>query len=138
MIYSIGYQNGLTLEDLDKVMQAKEIDCLLDVRTTPYGRLYHFNRKALEKRYPQNYLYKGDELGGLKPIAPEYLKWLEQIETRAPGNYLLFCYEEEPRLCHRHYVLALHLLTRGIEVIHLDRHLNETRAGQIEPQLPLL
>ncbi len=155
MIYTIGYQ-GLPFDRFKEILVEKDINIIVDVRSKPYGRAFQYNRKALEfmtKDTPATllYWYKGDVLGGFNPIKPEALKWLESIgvpngKEFGPGfkvpdvpiNYLILCYEANPRECHRHYELAKHLMSKGIAVVHLDKAGSETRAADLEPQPTLL
>lgn len=154
MIYTIGYQ-GLPLDRFKEILVEKDINIIVDVRSKPYGRAYQYNRKALEFMVKDSlilYWYKGDVLGGFAPIKPAALSWLEGIgrpdngAVFGPGfkvphveiNYLLLCYEANPRECHRHYELAKHLMSKRITVIHLDKNGDETRAIDLEPQPTLL
>lgn len=152
MIYTIGYQ-GLQLPQFKRILEEKKIDILVDVRSKPNGRAFQYNRKALEAWLPtlsKLYWYKGDVLGGFKPIEPDALQWLEGLNhnmgiktnTADTGpirfNYLLLCFEANPRECHRHYILARHLTSKGIEVIHLDKEMRETPASTLFSQPSLL
>lgn len=152
MIYSIGYQ-GLPLDQFKRILEEKQIDILVDVRSKPNGRAFQYNRKALEELLPamkKLYWYKGDVLGGFKPIEPDALTWLEGLNhnmgikasTADTGpirfNYLLLCFEDNPLECHRHYILARHLVSKGIEVIHLDKAMRETPASSLFSQPSLL
>jgi len=155
MIYSIGYQ-GLQFPRFKEILVEKDISILVDVRSKPYGRAFQYNRKALEFMTKATaptllYWYKGDVLGGFNPVKPEALKWLEGLGApngkefgpafKVPDvniNYLMLCFEADPRQCHRHYILAKHLMSKGINVIHLDKNGDETRAIDLDPQPTLL
>ena len=125
----------------------------VDLPGKPNGRAFQYNRKALEAWLPtlsKLYWYKGDVLGGFKPIEPDALQWLEGLNhtmgiktnTADTGpirfNYLVMCFEANPRECHRHYILARHLVSKGIEVIHLDKEMRETPASALSSQPSLL
>jgi uncharacterized protein (DUF488 family) len=146
MIYTIGYQ-GLPVERFRQIIEEKNIDIVIDVRSKPSGRAYQYNRKALEKMFldiaPKMYWYKGDILGGFAPIHESAIEWLTgcdhnmgiKWEGTDTGdirfNYLILCYEANPCECHRHYELGKRLLKRGIDIIHLYQG-REIKASELE------
>ena len=118
------------------------VDMLVDVRSKPRSRFYpHFNRKSLEDRLAAvevAYLYLGTYLGGhpdddsfyendrvvyerlVEP--PEFNRDLTRVvELCKHHNLVLMCAEEDPVTCHRHPLLALELIERGVQVLHLRR-----------------
>ena len=146
MIYTIGYQ-GLPLDSFKRILREADINILIDVRSKPYGRAFQYNRNALEpllKEMGILYWYKGDVLGGFSEIKPEALAWLEGCGTpngadfgpdfkvpAVPINYLLLCFEANPRECHRHYALGRHLIGQGIDVVHLLKDGRKVAAGDL-------
>ena len=78
MIYTVGYQ-GMQFPTFETILDELAIDILIDVRSKPHGRAYQYNRLALEKRLKEMkrlYWYKGDVLGGFKPVEPAALERL--------------------------------------------------------------
>jgi hypothetical protein len=126
MIYTVGYQN-ITIEQLEKIVEDKNIGLLTDVRSIPYSRIpekYEFNKNRLAARFSDKYTWMGDRCGGKKGKAkPECIKKLIYLTT-PPGerNLLLLCMEQHPCDCHRYYDIAKRLLNHGIEVRHLMMH----------------
>jgi uncharacterized protein (DUF488 family) len=116
MILTVGYQ-GLSLEDLRATVEARGIDRIIDVRSVPFSRKPGFNKEDLRAAFGRKYLWKGDVLGGRGAIREEALDWL----ARQEDALLLMCMEADPCDCHRFYELALRLLDRGVECVHLRR-----------------
>jgi uncharacterized protein (DUF488 family) len=118
MIFSIGYSKW-TVEQLLKVVAEKQIDLLVDLRSTPFGRFNPpFNRPNLERVLKGRYVWKGDILGGkYGPVKDEGIAWLvEQSEK----NLIIMCVEMDPRQCHRLTdVSARLMLEHGIDVVHI-------------------
>lgn len=127
MIYSIGYQK-LTMEDLQRIVRDKEVNFLVDCRSTPYGRRVEFNRKRLEAAFGMAYLFRGDVLGGFSPINEAAIRWLAESGSTV---HLLLCMEEDPKTCHRHYEIARRLHQYGITVTHLFRG-REIKSTELE------
>ena len=117
-IYTIGYQ-GMTLERLIEIMDEKNINRLLDVRSKPYSRRVQFNGRQLEKRLGERYLWKGNILGGLSgPVPEEGIQFL--LAQRDGETTLLLCMEKSPLACHRFYDISRRLYQEaGIDAIHL-------------------
>lgn len=117
MIYTIGYQN-LTLEQLRHLMDEKDINLLVDVRSKPYSRKAEFNQNNLKKHLDEKYLWLGHTCGGLtgKPV-PE--KCLKEIISQAGKNILIMCMENYPCDCHRFLDIATRLHKKGIETLHI-------------------
>lgn len=129
MIYSIGYA-GLTPAEL--LATAKQLDAtVIDVRFVPKSRMKGFGRLQIMALLGDRYLWKGDVLGGIhgenKGPTSAGLKWLTDnawamtTEVTSRPNALLMCLEESPGECHRHSLIAVPLLKRGIDVLHIFR-----------------
>ena len=122
MIYSIGYEKT-TIEELTKIMEERNIQVLIDVRSRPYSRRsdkYEFNKNRLSARFGKRYEWHGEDLGGLHGPATkegiQFLKW----ENEGPRDVLiLMCLENNPRDCHRYQDIGVRLIKAGIDMIHL-------------------
>ncbi len=116
-IYTIGYR-GMTLERLIEIMDEKNINRLLDVRSKPYSRQVQFNGRELAKHLGERYLWKGDILGGLSgPIPEEGIAFL--VTIRQTETVLIMCMEHDPVSCHRLYDIGRRLYAACADAIHL-------------------
>ena len=161
-VFTIGHSNQPAAEFLG-LLKAQDVELVVDVRSKPYSRFRHFNREALEDRLVGlgiRYLYRGEELGGHPPqdefynehgrVAYERLATLRKfrraigktVEESERHTLALMCTEEDPEKCHRHPLLAVALLERGLRVLHLRRNGSVQDAGEMieqsSPQLPLV
>lgn len=117
MIYTVGYA-ALTPESLGDVMASLDIHLLVDCRSVPNSRRPGFSRSVLKGRHNRHYEWAGDRLGGRgNGPTPEGLEWLTSLDN----NAMLLCLETAPGECHRHHTIAVPLLTRGIDCLHVYR-----------------
>ena len=160
-VYTIGHSNQ-SADEFDALLEKQSIEQVVDVRSTPRARFGQFNRKALTKRLAGlgiGYLYLGEELGGYpEPDAlyhgghvvyervtalPAFRRGIRRVAQRCEQQRMvLMCAQENPRVCHRHPLLASALLERGIHVLHLrgDGSVQDaaTMSEHTNLQLPLL
>ena len=160
-VFTIGHSNQPAAEFVALLMK-HNIERVVDVRSKPYSRFHHFNREALTKRLGDlgiDYVHVGDHLGGHPESDEFYVNGrvvYERIATtrgfrrdinRVAGEseqhcLVLMCTEEDPAKCHRHPLLALAMLERGLQVLHLRRDGSaqdaRTMADQINPQMSLV
>lgn len=116
MIYSIGYDGGLTPQILARLLDQLGAG-LVDVRSKPASRYAGFHGTTLAKQFGPRYLHAPD-LGGMTTIEPRALDALQT--TGSNGHILLMCKEHAPGDCHRHSKIAVPLLaTFGVEVFHV-------------------
>jgi uncharacterized protein (DUF488 family) len=120
MIYSIGYQNLKNAGDLIGILQKKDINTLVDVRSKPFSRKSGFNKKVLSKQLKRNdiqYIWLGETLGGFGRIEEGGIESMAffQIGQRV----CLMCMEADPEQCHRKYEIAKRLKQYKIEVEHI-------------------
>ncbi len=119
MIYSIGYhKKSLTI--IDRLMRAKNISILIDVRSRPYSKFNQdFNQDCLQRELTDRYSWQGDKLGGFQSnrISDEDLNRLIQLAHRC--NIMLMCMESNPRQCHRYHKIAKNLLPKNIDMTHI-------------------
>ena len=161
-VFTIGHSNQPAAEFLG-LLKAQDVELVVDVRSKPYSRFRHFNREALEDRLDGMrilYSHRGKELGGHPPqdkfynehgrVAYERLATLRTfrraiskiVEESELYALALMCTEEDPEKCHRHPLLAVALLERGLRVLHLRRKGSVQDASEMieqsSLQLPLV
>ena len=143
-IYSIGY-GSRTLSELLTLIKARDIQYLLDVRSTPYSRhTPEFNRDSIDsisQKYGIKYLFIGDQLGG-KPRAdncydeigrvdymklsnePYFKDGIDRLKVAISKNInvALMCSERHPEQCHRSKLIGYALEKAGITVLHIDEN----------------
>lgn len=130
-IYTIGHSN-LTFENFCSVLKYWNINCLIDVRSTPYTSYTpHFNKEMLSAHLKKNgiiYLHFGDEFGARpqnkemyneKKIVDfkkmtkrlEFQKGVERLENGLGKNYkmILMCSCQNPMNCHRFIMISKYL-----------------------------
>lgn len=139
-VYTIGHSNH-ALEVFLLLLEANEIELLVDVRSQPYSRYAsHFNGPELKASIAGSgigYLFLGREIGG-RPEGDEYydeqgyvlydrlaasqlfLAGISRLEdeTRRRRTAVM-CGEEDPSDCHRRLLIGRVLGKRGVEVIHI-------------------
>ena len=147
-IFTIGH-SSLGIIEFIQLLLANQIEFLVDVRSTPYSKLYpHFNRNPLEVSLMKNsikYLFLGDSLGGrsnnvndfskgrimYKKIAEkeEYMSSINTIiQNSSKYRIVLMCSEKEPLECHRTLLISRSIETLMVKILHIQRD------GQIESQ----
>ena len=86
MIYSIGHANR-DFADFIKLLQNYEIEYLIDVRSSPYSRMFPiYNREAFSNLLKQKgftYVYLGDLLGGLPKDPSCYIEYTDKKNEEA-------------------------------------------------------
>ena len=159
-VFTVGHSNH-SASNFVALLVKHDIERVVDVRSRPTSRFHHFKREPLTEYLHGvgiDYLYLGDQLGGHPDSADFYVDGRVAYERMAAlqgfrrgigrvadeseqCRLVLMCAEEDPAKCHRHPLLALALLERGAQVLHLrrDGSVQDARAmaNQIDPQLPL-
>jgi len=123
MIYTVGYQN-ITIEQLEQIMEEKDIGLLIDVRSIPYSRnpgKREFNKNRLRDVLGDlKYVWWGDICGGKRgPVIPTCIESLKLYAMPGEENILLLCLEGDPRECHRYYDISIRLLEHDIDAVHI-------------------
>ncbi len=139
--YSIGHSNH-SVEQFISLLTSKGINCLVDVRSTPYSqRLAQFNREAITSDLAKAtilYQYKGDSLGGrytnpallTEDGQVDYGKVMQEnsfqkgidelIQLASSGKKIAFmCAEKDPFDCHRFALVSRALALKGQHVCHI-------------------
>lgn len=159
--YSIGHSNA-NIEVFIDLLQKREIDLLVDVRSKPYSRYNpHFSRDTLKQSLNEQgieYVFLGNLIGG-KPeseefyfqngkvdyerlgCAPFYLNGIEKLIVLGQQKRTAFmCAEADYKHCHRYWLITRTLVERGIEVQHI-LHTGEvvgSAAAEFQPAQPSL
>jgi uncharacterized protein (DUF488 family) len=118
MILSIGYQ---CIAQAQLVQLAQDFNAVvLDVRGKPVSRKAGFGHRQLQTALGSRYVWAGETLGNYAgyEVTEAGLDALEAGE-RAGRNVILMCAEDAPGECHRHQLIAVPLLERGIDVRHV-------------------
>jgi len=155
-VYTIGHSNS-KLEDVVKLLMENGITILLDVRSQPYSKYaQEFNRRNLEKgngRFGFEYRFAGDYLGGRPNDKTCYDNGKVNYDRLAEKDFFkrginrlikiskenrtaIMCSEENPKVCHRHNLIAQTLLKKGVEVLHI-RHSGKVERVEVDRWLLL-
>ena len=162
-IHTIGHSTR-AVDELLAACKAVDAEVLADVRSRPQSRWHpHFNRKRLEQTVQDaglGYAYFGDDLGG-HPKEDEFydsnghvvyerladtkrfrsgLRRLKDLADKR--RVVVMCTEEDPAKCHRHPLIARHLIQDGFVVSHLRKDGTTNDAAvlfgvSLSSQLPL-
>lgn len=156
-IYTIGH-SSYTQEHFLKLLRCYEINCIVDVRSTPYSKyVSQFNKKEIKKFLNQNgiyYIFLGKELGARREEKSLYtnegyldfeetsktllfLNGIERVKTGIEMGYkiALMCLEKDPIECHRNILVARQFYNQGFNVFNiLENSLTETQE-QLENRL---
>jgi uncharacterized protein (DUF488 family) len=149
-IFTIGHSN----HDISKfvsLLKNREIDVLVDVRTSPYSKhVPHFNKKKIETSLRRDailYLYMGNRLGGLSSSGSggRTLKYREVskdevflsaidelLKIAEKKRVVIMCAEKDPNRCHRKHLISQELKKRKVEVIHILSDSTEVRDEDYE------
>lgn len=118
VVCNIGYQ-GRTPAELIALLQAEDIEILVDLREKPYGRRYEFNKSRLSVLLPNEgieYRWMGDKLGGFT-CTPEM--WaagcVTLAELAASKNVAILCMERSWNDCHRKQISEILTSQYGLE-----------------------
>lgn len=137
--FTIGHSNH-SVPKLLELLQANEIETVVDVRSSPYSRLHpQFNREPFAialKRSGLTYEFMGATLGGRSDDPSCYRNGRVDYEIVAKTGYFirglqslievgtttraaLLCAEREPIECHRTLLVSRRLSESGFEVQHV-------------------
>lgn len=124
MILSVGYQRH-SQDSLVQLLDELAIVRVVDVRARPISRHKGMGRRQLATRLGARYEWHGDTLGGRYrgsggPTRAG-LDWLAGEVASELEHTCLLCLEECPGDCHRHHLIAVPLLARDVDVLHVYR-----------------
>jgi uncharacterized protein (DUF488 family) len=134
-VFSVGHSNH-SWEYFRSMLQPYEIGVVLDVRSNPRSRLFHFNKPELRYRLNAvgiSYLHMGDQLGGYpKTGSTDYEAAastaafsegiIQVLEIAARCRPVLMCAEHEALECHRCLLVGRYLVEQhGVHLAHIQR-----------------
>ena len=138
-LYTIGHSNH-KIEDFIGLLKKHRINCIADVRSTPYSQYNsQFNREILTidlRNANIDYIYLGDQLGARPSDTNcynenhanfEYLAKTEQfhvgldrlVSTSSKYIVALMCAEKDPIECHRFILVCRNLKNIGLHIKHI-------------------
>lgn len=140
-IFTIGHSTLKTDEYL-RLLREHLVDCIVDVRSTPYSRFApQYNREELKPFLLQNkicYIFMGVEFGARRTDASLYsaqgvldfektaksrlfLEGIQRINKGTKDGFIiaLMCTEKNPVECHRSILVSRSLRESGYEVCHI-------------------
>lgn len=144
--YTIGHSN-LTIHDFIYKLKLFEINALVDVRSTPFSKIYsQFNAQSLKQNLRNSkifYIPMYRELGGQRIEHNVYsvhqgklqvdfnktmqsklfLQGIKRLEIGLKRGYkiALMCAEQDPLKCHRFALISHYLNLQGFEIAHITR-----------------
>jgi uncharacterized protein (DUF488 family) len=138
-IYTIGHSTH-AISFFIILLQQNDINCLIDVRSTPYSRWQpQFNQQPLAYSLELEniaYFFLGQELGARSQDSDDYLDGKVQYDRLASteaflsgidqvireskhSKVALMCAEKDPLECHRTLLVAKALEARAFEIVHI-------------------
>ena len=139
-IYTVGHSRH-PIDVFLTLLDRHGIELVVDTRGQPYSRFSpQFNRETLKRSLIEHdiaYRWHGDRLSGRPTESRFYaldgtVRWeelrrwpalieeLDRVSDRAASSTVaLLCAEEDPRRCHRRFLLTPVLVERGCEVQHI-------------------
>ncbi len=139
ILYTIGHSNQ-KIEDFISLLKRYGINCIADVRSTPYSHYNpQFNRELLSVELDSvniDYVYLGDQLGARPSDAHcynenrvnfEYLAKTEQfhagldrlVDISSKYRVAIMCAEKDPIECHRFVLVCRNLKKLGFHIKHI-------------------
>lgn len=140
-IYTIGHSN-YSLERLVEMLRFFNIDCVVDIRGTPYSKYnIHFNKEVIEeslKRAGFTYIYMAKEFAAKRENKTSYNKegysdfekvineedfklGIERLKLgiKKGFNIVLLGAMQDPIRCHRSVLVGRELIKHGFNVKHI-------------------
>lgn len=139
-VYTIGHSNH-SLSEFIKILVDNKINCLCDVRSTPYSKYTpQFNRENLKEQLKLDnilYLEFDKEFGARRTehnlitngvvdfekvaLDPLFKSGILRIQNGLEKNFkiALMCSEKDPIDCHRNILCARNLQKNGIDIVHI-------------------
>lgn len=139
-LYTLGHSRH-SIARFIELLQAHAVACVADARGRPFSRFNpQFNRERLRAALADagiGYAWLGDRLAG-KPVPPQFqrpdgavdwaglaqsgpfLDGIAELATLArAAPTAMICAEENPRHCHRRFLLTPPMETAGFRVLHI-------------------
>ena len=138
--YTIGHSNH-PFSYFVSLLTSHGVNCIIDVRSSPYSYAAHFNREELLQKLERekiHYVYLGNKVGGryneTQLLFPNgvvnYSKVREKKEYKEGIQRIidilledkvasLMCSEKDPFDCHRFVLISYTLSKNGIDMFHI-------------------
>lgn len=155
-IFTIGYA-GFEIENFIKVLKEHHINSLIDVRSSPFSKIYSDYNKPLLHKTLQNrgiiYRNYNREFGARQEDKMYYpngyldfsmftrsrmfIEGMEKIIKAIPLGYkfVLMCSEKDPITCHRTIMVGKAFFDKGISINHILSDGQITTQSDIEIRL---
>ena len=140
-VFTIGH-SVLPIEEFLEIVKTYKIDCIVDVRSTPYSKYApQYNKESLTETLSSQkvrYLSMGKEFGARREekelyskdgyldfkkvrMSKSFLHGVERIKQGLDKGFViaLMCTEKNPVECHRTNMVAKGLHDNGIEIAHI-------------------
>lgn len=156
MVYTVGHSNR-DINDFIKIIVSYGINCIVDVRSSPFSKYCHQFNKEVIKEVLQNarikYLFLGKELGARPDDLSCYYKGRVQFDLLRKTELFkqgiarlkdgedkgcvvaVMCSEKNPIDCHRTILISRVLKENGIELKHIISETESIDQNQLEEQL---
>lgn len=155
--FTIGHSD-LPVEVFINHLHKNMIDCVVDVRSSPYSKYSpQYNRGEISRTLEREnieYHYMGDVLGGrysdpsllfpdgtvdYQKVARthKFISGLNKVISLIESGKIaaLMCSEKDPLRCHRFVLVARNLQSRGVQVIHLYRDGGQKTHADLETRI---
>jgi len=157
VLKTIGHSNH-SLETFLDILAHHHINCIIDLRSSPYSRHNHqFNRETLKTDLEINeieYVYMGDRLGAryenkdlyfddgkvdfdkVKEL-PSFIEGIENVISKLKKglNISLMCAEKDPFNCHRFVLVSRALSKKEMSIEHILANKSTVSQEELEKRL---
>jgi hypothetical protein len=116
----IGHSNH-TRSHFVSLLKARQINCVVDIRTSPRSRFPQFNKNALVELLAGHgiaYVHV-PRLGGRNPLPEAELARELELFFPPEGHLCYLCSEGDPLKCHRHHLIAPIIRRMGYAVYQI-------------------
>jgi uncharacterized protein (DUF488 family) len=139
-IYTFGHSNH-SIEEFIKLVKLHNVNCVCDVRSSPFSKFVpHFNKDNFKRELNNvgiQYIEMGKEFGARRieanlltngivdfdKVAKDktFQSGIERVMKGLKKDYVMtfICAEKDPIDCHRNILVAKNLQDHGIKVLHI-------------------
>lgn len=155
--FTIGHSNH-DLNDFLQLLNKHQVNCIVDVRSTPYSEYAsQYNRESLKtflKNHHIQYIFMGDELGARhaspKLLFPDgkvdfrkvaqtdnFKKGIARVIEGINKGFIiaLMCSEKDPINCHRFVLVSYNLSKNGVSINHILEDAAVINNSKLEEEL---
>lgn len=139
-VYTFGHSNH-SIEEFIRLVKLHNINCVCDVRSSPFSKFVpHFNKDNFKRELNNvgiQYIEMGNEFGARRnetnlltngivdfdKVAKDktFQSGIERVMKGLKKDYVMtfICAEKDPIDCHRNILVAKNLQDHGIKVLHI-------------------